>query len=130
MSGSIARERTRSATVLIVEDEVFVRMIGADALEEAGYSVIEAACADEALAVLEGADDVEVLFTDIRMPGSMDGLKLAEVVHKRWPAIRILLTSGDMRPTGADIPDEGRFLAKPYRFESLSRELTTLLEHH
>lgn len=114
--------------MLIVEDELFVRMIGADALEEAGYSVIEAASADEALAVLEEADNVEVLFTDIRMPGSMDGLKLAEVVHERWPGIRILLTSGDTRPSRADIPDDGRFLAKPYRFESLSRELTTLLD--
>ncbi|MBB5724728.1 CheY-like chemotaxis protein [Sphingomonas endophytica] len=120
--------RASPTTVLIVEDELFVRMIGADALEEAGYSVIEAASADEALAVLEEADNVEVLFTDIRMPGSMDGLKLAEVVHERWPGIRILLTSGDTRPSRADIPDDGRFLAKPYRFESLSRELTTLLD--
>ena len=114
-------------TILIVEDELFVRMIGADALEEAGYAVLEAGSADEALQVLEKADHVEVLFTDIRMPGSMDGLRLAEVVHERWPNIRILVTSGDVRPSPDDIPDDGRFLAKPYRFQSLSRELDTLL---
>ncbi|MBW6531318.1 response regulator [Sphingomonas sp. RRHST34] len=116
-------------TVLLVEDELFVRMIGADALSEAGYRVIEAGDADEALARLERSDDVQVLFTDIRMPGSMDGLQLAGEVHRRWPAIRILLTSGDTRPTGAAIPDDGRFLAKPYRFEALSRELDQLLAH-
>lgn len=117
------------ATVLIVEDEMFVRMIGAEALQEAGYAVIEAGSADEALSILESADDVQVLFTDIRMPGSMDGLRLAEVVHERWPGIRILLTSGDTHPSREAIPDDGRFIPKPYRFESLSRELTTLLDN-
>ncbi|KTT74618.1 response regulator [Sphingomonas endophytica] len=115
------------STVLIVEDELFVRMIGADALAEAGYSVLEASSADEALNILETAGEVQVLFTDIRMPGSMDGLQLAEVVHERWPRIRILLTSGDIRPSRDAIPDDGRFLAKPYRFDSLSRELNSLL---
>lgn len=119
---------TPGTTILIVEDEVFVRMIGADALEEAGYRVMEAASADEALAILEQAASVQVLFTDIRMPGSMDGLALAEVVHERWPNIRILLTSGDTYPARDAIPDEGRFLPKPYRFDSLSREILTLLE--
>lgn len=114
-------------TVLLVEDELFVRMIGADALAEAGYRVIEAGDADEALARLEHSADVQVLFTDIRMPGTMDGLQLAGEVHRRWPSIRILLTSGDTRPTRDDIPDDGRFLAKPYRFEVLSRELDQLL---
>lgn len=114
-------------TVLIVEDELFVRMIGADALEEAGYDVLEAESADEALKVLEAGKPIEVLFTDIRMPGSMDGLKLAGVVHERWPDVRILLTSGDVRPTRDEIPDDGGFLAKPYRFDSLSRELHRLL---
>ena len=114
-------------TVLLVEDKLFVRMIGADALAEAGYRVIEAGDADEALARLEHSADVQVLFTDIRMPGTMDGLQLAGEVHRRWPSIRILLTSGDTRPTRDDIPDDGRFLAKPYRFEVLSRELDQLL---
>jgi CheY-like chemotaxis protein len=116
-------------TVLLVEDELFVRMIGADALSEAGYRVIEAGDADEALERLEDGGDVQVLFTDIRMPGTMDGLALAGEVHRRWPTIRILLTSGDTRPTRAAIPDDGRFLAKPYRFEALSRELDQLLAH-
>lgn len=120
--------RPSPATILIVEDELFVRMIGADALEQAGYRVLEAGTADEALRMLEQASDVKVLFTDIRMPGSMDGLALAAAVHRRWPGIRILVTSGDTRPSNDALPDDGRFLAKPYRFEALSRELTSLLQ--
>ncbi len=77
-----------ASTVLFVEDEQFVRMIGVDALEEAGYIVLEAGSADEALVMLEEGDDVHVLFTDIRMPGSMDGLRLASVVHERWQVFR------------------------------------------
>lgn len=120
---------TSRETIMIVEDELFVRMIGADALAQAGYQVIEAGSADEALRLLEQASDVNVLFTDIRMPGSMDGLALAAAVHRRWPGIRILVTSGDTRPSSDALPDDGRFLAKPYRFDTLSRELSSLLRH-
>ena len=114
------------AVVLIVEDEWVVRMVGADALIDAGYEVIEAASADEALGILEAGDDIQVLFTDIRMPGRMDGLALAHLVHDRWPRIRILLTSGDTWPAKSSIPDHGRFLSKPYRVETLQRQLAEL----
>jgi len=112
--------------VLLVEDEPMIRAIGIDALEEAGYEVMEARDADEAVRILEQAGEVHVLFTDIRMPGSMDGLALAKLVHERWPAMKILITSGDTFPRSAQIPDDGHFLAKPYRLDALQSEVTSL----
>ena len=106
---------------------MIVRLIGGDTLTDAGYEVVEAATADEAIEILERHGDVEVLFTDIRMPGSMDGLELAKVVHERWPAMKILITSGDTFPPRGAIADDGRFLAKPYSAQSLCSEMGTLL---
>ena len=113
--------------MLLVEDEALVRMVGSDALADAGYEVIEAASAEEALRFLEASAEVELLFTDIRMPGGMDGLELAELVHARWPAIRILITSGDTWPPRDRIPDDGRFLAKPYQVERLQSEVDAIV---
>ena len=107
---------------------MIVRLIGSDTLTDAGYEVVEAGSADEALCVLEQHGGVEVLFTDIRMPGTMDGLELARVVHERWPAVKILITSGDTFPPRSAIADDGRFLAKPYSTEVLRREIGTLLD--
>lgn len=107
---------------------MIVRLIGGDTLTDAGYDVVEAASADEALQILDQHGAVEVLFTDIRMPGSMDGLELARVVHERWPAIKILITSGDTFPARSAIADDGRFLAKPYSTELLCREVDALLK--
>ena len=98
--------------VLVVEDEPFVRMIAAEGLEDAGFEVIEAASADEALAILNTRNDVGVLFTDVNMPGSVDGVELARMVHQRWPDLRIIVTSGRDRPA---MPEDGRFVPKPYR---------------
>jgi two-component system, response regulator PdtaR len=104
------------AVVLLVEDELLVRMTAADELEEAGFHVLEAANADVALAVLEvRSDEVQVLFTDIDMPGSMDGMALAEQVHRRWPHVLLLISSGYARPHPDEIPDHGHFVPKPYR---------------
>lgn len=105
-----------SLVVLVVEDEPLVRMTAADELEEAGFQVLEAANADVALTVLEArADEVQVLFTDVDMPGSMDGMALAEKVNERWPHIRLLISSGYACPQPDTIPDHGHFLPKPYR---------------
>jgi len=116
------------AKVLLVEDEPMIRAIGMDALEDAGYEVIEARDADEAVRILELLGEVHVLFTDIRMPGSMDGLALARLVHERWPAMKILITSGDTFPRTSQLPDDGHFLAKPYRMDALQNEVTSLLD--
>jgi len=105
-----------SPVVLLVEDEPLVRMTAADGLEEAGFQVLEAANADVALKVLEvRSDEVQVLFTDVDMPGSMDGMALAEQVHAKWPHILLLISSGYARPHPDEIPDHGHFVPKPYR---------------
>jgi CheY-like chemotaxis protein len=83
--------------VLVVEDEFLVRMAAIGMVEEAGFEAVEAADADEAIAILEARPDIHVVFTDIRMPGSMDGLKLATYVRGKWPPIKIVATSGDHR---------------------------------
>ena len=82
--------------MLIVEDEFLLRMDAAEAIGAAGFEVIEAANADEAIEVLEARPDITVVFTDIQMPGSMDGLKLARAVRGRWPPIKIIATSGHL----------------------------------
>jgi CheY-like chemotaxis protein len=103
----------KRAVILIVEDELLIRMNAVEMIEEA-YEVVEAANADEAIAILERRLDITVLFTDIQMPGSMDGLKLAAAVRDRWPPILIVATSGHVKLGPDDLPQGGRFLPKPY----------------
>jgi CheY-like chemotaxis protein len=105
---------TKSPAVLIVEDEPLVRIGAVNLIEDAGFEVIEAASADEAIGILECRNDVRVVFTDIHMPGSMDGLKLAHAVRNRWPPIRIIVTSGRELIAEQVLPEGGRFFAKPY----------------
>jgi CheY-like chemotaxis protein len=85
--------------VLIVEDEMMLRMRAVDIVEDAGFSPVQAVNADQALSILESRSDISLLFTDIQMPGSMDGLKLAHAVHDRWPGIKIILVSGQVNPS-------------------------------
>jgi CheY-like chemotaxis protein len=114
--------------VLLVEDEPLVRMTAADELDDAGFRVLEARNADEALVVLEAhSDEVQVLFTDVNMPGSMDGMALAERVYQRWPHVLLLISSGYARPHPDEIPDHGRFVPKPYRGETLVRHITEMM---
>lgn len=114
--------------ILLVEDEPLVRMFGADVLEEAGFEVVEAVDGDAALAVLETRPDIGVLFTDVNMPGSLDGLDLARVVHERRPHIKLLIASGQVRLTEDEIPDSGRFLPKPYGPDAMLREIRELVQ--
>ncbi|MEA1834783.1 response regulator [Methylobacterium durans] len=114
-----------SATVLVVEDESMVRTVAVDMLEEAGFPVLQAATADAAWAILERAEEIGVLFTDVDMPGSMDGLALASRVAERWPHIRLVVTSGRVGLRDADMPDDGRFLLKPYRQAQLLNAIDT-----
>jgi CheY-like chemotaxis protein len=104
----------RTPAVLIVEDEPLVRLSAVDTIEAAGYEVIEAANADEAIRILESRRDIRVVFTDIHMPGSMDGLKLAHAVRSRWPPIKLIVTSGREPVPAQDLPDGAQFIAKPY----------------
>jgi two-component system, response regulator PdtaR len=92
-------------------------------VEDAGYVAIEAANADEAIAILESRKDIRIVFTDIDMPGSMDGLKLARAIRHRWPPIELILTSGHFDLRQDEIPERGLFFAMPYRDEEI---ITTL----
>jgi CheY-like chemotaxis protein len=104
----------KTPAVLIVEDEPLVRLCAVETVEAAGFTVIEAANADEAIQILESRRDIRVVFTDIHMPGSMDGLKLAHAVRDRWPPIKIIVTSGREKVAEQELPAGGRFFAKPY----------------
>jgi CheY-like chemotaxis protein len=113
--------------VLIVEDELLVRLLAVSLLEEAGFSTIQAGSADEAIALLEARKDIRVVFTDINMPGSMDGLRLAHAIRHRWPPIELVLTSGHIRVGKEDMPERGLFLAKPYEATELVRTVRSLV---
>jgi CheY-like chemotaxis protein len=105
---------TKAAVILIVEDESLVRLFAVETVTNAGFEAIEAANADEAIWILERRNDIRAVFTDIQIPGSMDGLKLAHAVRNRWPPIKIIVTSGLLQITEQDLPEGGRFFAKPY----------------
>lgn len=114
-------------TILVVEDEALIRMVSADILSEAGFHVLEAENAAEAIAIMEAADHVELVFTDIRMPGRMDGLELATFVHAHWPDVRLLVTSGHVVLSNDEIPDGGRFVNKPYNLQRLVAEVRAIV---
>src|ERR1700724_3690920 len=113
--------------VLIVEDEMLLRMRAVDIVEDAGFHPVEAVNADEAMSILESRSDISLLFTDIQMPGSMDGLKLAHAVHDRWPAIKIILVSGQVKPSDAEKPDDSRFFGKPLSVARMITELQAMV---
>ena len=114
--------------VLIVEDEFLVRMDTRAALETAGFDVLEAGDADEAIAILSASNDIRLIFTDVHMPGSMDGLKLVHFVRDRWPPVKIVATSGRVRITDSDLPEGGRFLPKPYSAGEITATLHELIQ--
>jgi len=112
--------------VLVVEDELLSRLHAVRLVEDAGYAAIEASNADDAIAILEARKDIRIVFTDIDMPGSMDGLKLARAIRDRWPPIELILTSGHFGVSDSDLPARGRYFAKPYRDEEIISTLRQL----
>jgi DNA-binding NtrC family response regulator len=100
--------------MLIVEDEPLIRMCAVDFADEAGYLGLEAGDSAQALAILERGENVEILFTDITLPGEMDGIALAELVAERWPLVRVMLASGALAGLPADIAPGAYRLPKPY----------------
>ena len=118
---------TSVANVLVVEDEMVLRMRAIDIVEDAGFAAVEAVNADEALAILESRSDISLLFSDIQMPGSMNGLKLAHAVHERWPSIKIILVSGEVNVADADKPPDSRFFGKPLEEKQMIAELQEMV---
>ncbi|HLX15675.1 MAG TPA: response regulator [Bradyrhizobium sp.] len=117
------------AVVLVVEDEILLRMSAVDMVEDAGYTSVEAVNADEAVAILESRSDIALLFTDIQMPGSMDGLKLAQTVHNRWSPIKIILVSGQLKLSGTDLPLGSRFFGKPLEAKVMIAQMQSMIGH-
>lgn len=122
---SPGKTASHEAAVLVVEDEPLVRTFAADILMDAGYRVFEACEAVDALAILEGRDDIGAVFTDIEMPG-MTGLALASAIGERWPEIAILVTSGRIQPDPGTLPAGAAFIAKPYKADALIGRLAEL----
>jgi CheY-like chemotaxis protein len=114
--------------VLVVEDEPITRMDVVEQLEEAGFKVFEAPDADRAIKILEAHSEICVLFTDVDMPGSMDGLKLAAAVRDRWPPIRIVVASG-LRKVNLDaLPVNSRFFSKPYNVNEIAATMRRMVQ--
>ena len=117
----------KAPVVLVVVDEPLLRMLAVEVVEEAGFIAIEARDADEAVVLLESRTDITPLFTDINMPGSMDGSKLAHAVRDRWPPIKILLVSGQVQLQPSELPSNSCFVGKPYQASALVEELRSLV---
>jgi two-component system, response regulator PdtaR len=123
-NGAPVSQGGRLPSVLIVEDDFLVRAVAVAHLEESGFSIVEAQNADEAMVILRDDRSIAAVFSDLQMPGSMDGIALAQWLARTCPKVKVLLTSGRMDP---DRPLGWRFLAKPYCLEELERELRNLL---
>jgi CheY-like chemotaxis protein len=119
--------KSQSVAVLVVEDEQLIRMDTASFLEAAGFAVYEADNAADAIRILELDDEIRLIFTDINMPGSMDGLALAHYVRGRWPPVKIIITSGYVKMRGNDLPVGALFIEKPYHLKYLAHKMTELM---
>ena len=119
-----------SPLVLVVEDEPLLRMLARELLEEVGYDVLEAPDGASALSLLERHAQVDLVFTDVHMPGALDGMALARKVNARWPNMHLLVTSGRERPCASSFPDNGKFMEKPYSPDDLLRHVRELTQPH
>ena len=113
--------------VLIVEDEFLLRMEAAEFMKDCGFAVYEASNADDAIALLELHGDIRAVFTDIHMPGSMDGLKLAHYVRGRWPPVQLIITSGHAKPRAEDMPIGSGYVGKPYQLDEVADSLRAMI---
>lgn len=115
------------AVVLVVEDETIIRMGAVDVVEASGYEAVEGRDADDALSILEARVDIGLVFTDVQMPGSMDGMELAGRVHSRWPEIKIIVTSGKADIQTDSLPEGSCFISKPYSDRQIVDSIVRLL---
>lgn len=124
----MAQAAPPSPTVLVVEDEPLIRMFASDIATEAGYGVVEVSSAREALAAIESDSSIGIVFTDIHMPGAMDGLEMSHVARKRWPPIRFLIVSGHRKLEPNQLPSGSKFFAKPYDMSEITEALGRLTD--
>jgi CheY-like chemotaxis protein len=118
--------RHSKIVVLVVEDEALLRMNTVDVVEEAGFEVIEAANAKQAMQALEDRSDIQIILSDIDMPPGMDGMELVALVRDRWPPIEIILVSGQIASADVRLPQRGMFFSKPYRSQELVAAITRM----
>ncbi len=123
----MGESRSESVSVLVVEDEHLIRMDTVSSLESEGFKVYEAANADDAIRSLELHDEIRLVFTDVNMPGSIDGLKLAHYVRGRWPPVKIIVTSGYAKIQDSDLPTGAVFVEKPYYSKTIALKINELL---
>jgi CheY-like chemotaxis protein len=113
--------------VMVVEDEPLIRLGLVSAIEDAGYEVVDAANADDAIRKLEQIGGIRLVLTDVDMPGSMDGIRLAHYVNNRWPPIRLVVISGKVGVTSSQLPAGARFMTKPYQEPALINMVETMM---
>jgi CheY-like chemotaxis protein len=119
--------RREQISVLVVEDEPIIRLGAVMDLEDAGFNVFEAGNPDEAMMVLADHPEIQALFTDVEMPGSMNGLSLAAAVRDRWPPIKIVVTSGRVRKQDTNLPEDALFVPKPYESRQIAATIRNMV---
>ncbi|WP_313531666.1 response regulator [Shinella sp.] len=115
------------AVILVVEDSALIRMSAVDLVLSAGYEALEAWDADEAIRILEERADIDLVFTDVQMPGTMDGIKLAHYIRDRWPPVKLIVASGDAILEESSLPSGSRFFAKPYEDHAIADAIARML---
>lgn len=115
------------AVVLVVEDSALIRMGAVDLVLAAGYVALQACDADEAIRVLQSRDDIDLVFTDVQMPGTMDGMKLSHYIRERWPPVKLIVASGAAILDESSLPKGIRFFSKPYDDHAITEEMARLL---
>jgi CheY-like chemotaxis protein len=125
--GPVPSDARTHAAILVVEDDVLTRIDVAEELRAGGHAVIEAANADEALAVLQSKVTIDLVLTDVRMPGALDGIGLALQVRAAFPHIKVVMASGNP-PVHEPIPPVDGWFSKPYDFPKLLSHIKALLE--
>ena len=115
------------AVVLVVEDSTIIRMGAVDLILNAGYEALQACDADEAIRILEYRTDIDLVFTDVQMPGTMDGIKLSHHIRERWPPVKLIVASGNQILHESSLPSGSRFFSKPYNDRAITDEMARLL---
>ncbi len=116
-----------TAVVLVVEDDAIIRMGAVDLVLSAGYEALEAADADEAIRILEVRNDIDLVFTDVQMPGTMDGIKLSHYIRDRWPPVKIIVASGKAILEESSLPEGSWFFSKPYNDHAITNMMARML---
>jgi CheY-like chemotaxis protein len=117
----------KKSVVLVVEDDALIRLSAVAIVEDAGFEAVQAANADAAIRILETRADIRLVFTDVEMPGSMDGLRLAHYIRERWPPVQMLVASGKAIVAERDLPDGARFFGKPYRDHLIANAIREMI---